>query len=117
MTVIGHQEKMLWILLFTERAILAQDLKECAQLSRTLSLRCYECGGEILCHTRRGSQPETSHRLHICALTISSPEGDANSDKDCGLLSQAYQLISLALKLVNRIGCYYVVGNSPALFT
>lgn len=45
-TVIGHEEKMLWILLFTERAILAQGLEEYAQLSRTLSLNVMNVVGK-----------------------------------------------------------------------
>lgn len=37
---------MLWILLFTERAILAQGLEDCAQLFRTLSLNVMNVVGK-----------------------------------------------------------------------
>lgn len=80
MTVIGHQGKMLWILLFTRRATLAQGFENYAQLFRTLFFECVLLwmGGEILCHIRKGSESETSYRLHICALNTQSLEGDAN---------------------------------------
>lgn len=54
-TVIEHQEKMLWILLFTERAILAQGLEEYTQLSRTLSLNVMNVVGNILSYKKRFS--------------------------------------------------------------
>lgn len=49
MTVIGHQGKMLWILLFTRRATLAQGFENYAQLFRTLFFECvlFRMGGEI----------------------------------------------------------------------